>query len=145
MKACLYNFDPLKPHFYIVKLGFTGVNIIFLILAQKYRLWVPVRTALPRKNMKNIRVFSLSENFQFLEVKFSIHLTIFGLIRVFGKDGTFIPGILLKYVRVLFAHEQSLAPFIFSHEQFHQRLCSPFMNAHEPLCSSTMNTDSSAP
>ena len=26
---CLYNFDPLKTHFYIVKLGFTGVNIIF--------------------------------------------------------------------------------------------------------------------
>ena len=25
-----YNFDPLKPHFYIVKLGFTGVYIIFL-------------------------------------------------------------------------------------------------------------------
>ena len=24
-KTCLYNFDPLKPHFYIVKLGFTGV------------------------------------------------------------------------------------------------------------------------
>ena len=23
-KTCLYNFDPLKPHFYIVKLGFTG-------------------------------------------------------------------------------------------------------------------------
>ena len=23
-----YNFDPLKPHFYIVKLGFTGVYII---------------------------------------------------------------------------------------------------------------------
>ena len=33
-KTCLYNFDPLKPHFYIVKLGFTGVNIIFLISAQ---------------------------------------------------------------------------------------------------------------
>ena len=31
----LYNIDPLKPHFYIVKLGFTGVYIIFLILAQK--------------------------------------------------------------------------------------------------------------
>ena len=29
-KTCLYNFDPLKPHFYIVKLGFIGVNIIFL-------------------------------------------------------------------------------------------------------------------
>ena len=33
-KTRLYNFDPLKPHFYIVKLGFTGVNIIFLISAQ---------------------------------------------------------------------------------------------------------------
>ena len=33
-KTCLYNFDPLKPHFYIVKLGYTGVYIIFLISAQ---------------------------------------------------------------------------------------------------------------
>ena len=32
-KTCLYNSDPLKPHFYIVKLGFTGVYIIFLISA----------------------------------------------------------------------------------------------------------------
>ena len=24
-KTCLCNFDPLKPHFYLVKLGFTGV------------------------------------------------------------------------------------------------------------------------
>ena len=34
----LYDFDPLKPHFYIVKLGFTGAYIIFLISAQKHRL-----------------------------------------------------------------------------------------------------------
>ena len=33
-KTCLYNVDPHKPHFYIVKLGFTGVYIIFLISAQ---------------------------------------------------------------------------------------------------------------
>ena len=33
-KTSLYNFDPLKPHFYIVKMGFTGVHIIFLISAQ---------------------------------------------------------------------------------------------------------------
>ena len=32
-KTCLYNIDPLKPHFYIVKLGFTGVYIIILIFA----------------------------------------------------------------------------------------------------------------
>ena len=31
-KTRLYNFDPIKPHFYIVKLGFTGVYIIFLFL-----------------------------------------------------------------------------------------------------------------
>ena len=47
-KTRLYNLDPLKPHFYIVKLGFTGVYIIFLISAQKHRLWVLVRTASAR-------------------------------------------------------------------------------------------------
>ena len=60
---------PLKSHFYIVKLGFTGVYINFLISSQNHRLWVLVRTASPRqfsrlptiyvlsRNMKNIRVF----------------------------------------------------------------------------------------
>ena len=82
-KTCLYNFDPLKPHFYIVKLGFTGVYIIFLISAQKHRLWVLVRTASPRwflrvptiyvlsRNMKNIRIFYLNH---FCGVKFSVYL-----------------------------------------------------------------------
>ena len=32
-KTCLYNFDLLKPHSYIVKLEFTGVYIIFYISA----------------------------------------------------------------------------------------------------------------
>ena len=48
-KTCLYNFDPLKPHFYVVKLGFTGVYIFFLISVQKHRLWVIVRTASARR------------------------------------------------------------------------------------------------
>ena len=34
-KTRLYNVDSLKPHFYIVKLGFIGVYIIILISAQK--------------------------------------------------------------------------------------------------------------
>ena len=34
----VYNFDPFKPHFYIVKLGFPGVYIIFLYLL-KNRDW----------------------------------------------------------------------------------------------------------
>ena len=36
--TCLYDYDSLKPHFNIVKLGFTGVYIIFHISAQKHRL-----------------------------------------------------------------------------------------------------------
>ena len=46
-KTCLYYFDPLKPHFYIVKLGFTGVYIIFFISAHnidcRYSLEPPRR------------------------------------------------------------------------------------------------------
>ena len=36
-KPCQNDFDALKPHFYILKLGFPGVYIIFLISAQKHR------------------------------------------------------------------------------------------------------------
>ena len=61
---------PLKPHLYIVKLGFTGVYIIILLIsAQKHRLWYSLE--LPQwgssneypqcmflsRNMKNIRIF----------------------------------------------------------------------------------------
>ena len=48
-KTCLCYFDPLKRHFYIVKLGFTGVYRILLISAQKHSLWVLVRTASQRQ------------------------------------------------------------------------------------------------
>ena len=47
-KTYLYNFAPIKPHFYIVKLGFTGCILFFLNSAQKHRLWVLVRTASAR-------------------------------------------------------------------------------------------------
>ena len=47
-KTCLYNFDPLKLHFYVVKLGFTWVYRIFLNSAQNldcgYLLEPPRRT-----------------------------------------------------------------------------------------------------
>ena len=53
MKTHLYNFDPIKPHFYIVKLGFTGEEVLTithnLCFGQKY---------------EKISEF-LSENFQF--------------------------------------------------------------------------------
>ena len=49
MKTCPCNEYPLTPHFYLVKLGFIGVFIFFLIFALKHRLWVLVRTASLRR------------------------------------------------------------------------------------------------
>ena len=82
-KIRLYSFDPLKPHFYIGKQGFTWVYIIFLISAQKHRLWVLVSLAEAvltsthnlcfEQKYEKYQTF-LSENFQVLEVKFSIYL-----------------------------------------------------------------------
>ena len=82
-KTRLYNFDPLKPHFCTVKLGFTGVYIIFLIYAQKHRLWVLVRTVLTvltsthnlciEQEYENIRIFH-PKSFRFFGGKI---LTIF--------------------------------------------------------------------
>ena len=60
-KTCLYNFDPLKPHFYIVKLGFTEAvltsthNLCFEQKHEKYQNF-------------------LSTNYHFLMVKFSVYL-----------------------------------------------------------------------
>ena len=62
-KTCLFNFDPLLPQFYIVKLGFTGINIIFLIFDKKkknidcgYPLELP---RLLSRNMKMSEFFYL--------------------------------------------------------------------------------------
>ena len=79
-KTRLYNFDPLKPRFYIVvKLGFTGVYIIFLISAQKHRLWVLEAFLTSTHNIcfeqKYVKYQNfLSEKFQFWMVKFSVYL-----------------------------------------------------------------------
>ena len=56
----------------------------FLISAQKHRLWVLVRTA--SQKYEKYQNF-LSENFQFLEVKFSIYLN----RRVFVMSRAFAP------------------------------------------------------
>ena len=83
-KTCLYNFDPRKPHFYIIKLGFTGVYIMFLVSAKNIDCGYSLEP--PRRGGSNeypqpmfwaeiwkISEF-LAENFQFLVVIFSIHL-----------------------------------------------------------------------
>ena len=47
----LYNFDSFKPHFYTVKLEFTGVYIIFLIFAQNIDCGYPLEP--PRRGSSN--------------------------------------------------------------------------------------------
>ena len=99
-RTCLYNVDPLEPHFYIVKLGFTGVNNIFLFLLKNIDWRYPLEP--PHRGGSNEYLQSmfwaeiwkisggggggLSENFQFLVVKFSIYLNrrVFVMIRLRG-------------------------------------------------------------
>ena len=85
-KTCLYNIDPLKPHFYVVKLGFTGVGIIFHISSKNIdcgysfeppRLYVLGSNEYPQSmfwaEYEKYQTF-LTQICQFLGVKFSIYL-----------------------------------------------------------------------
>ena len=51
MQTCPCIVHLLTPHFYIVELGFTGVYIIFLILALKQRLLVFVTSITSTNNL----------------------------------------------------------------------------------------------
>ena len=55
----LYNFDPLKHHFYIVKLGLTGVYIRFLISARRGGSYEYPQSMFWAEIWKNIRIFCL--------------------------------------------------------------------------------------
>ena len=95
MKTFLYNFDPLKLHFYIVKLGFTGVYTIFFILFLLKNIDCGYSLEPPRRGGSNTSTHNLcfeqkynkyqnflSENFLFLVVKFLVYLN----RRVFVMD-----------------------------------------------------------
>ena len=83
-KTCLYNFDPIKTHFYKVKLGFTGVYIIFLISAKNIECGYSLEP--PRRAGSNgypqsmfcaeiwKKIFFYLKNCHFLVVKFSVYL-----------------------------------------------------------------------
>ena len=84
-KTRLHNFDPLKPHFYIVKLGFIGVYIIFLTSVQnidcRYSLEPPRRggsNEYPQSifwaEMWKLSGFFIWKFSIFMVVKFSIYL-----------------------------------------------------------------------
>ena len=60
-KTCPCNKYPLKPHFYIVKLGYAGVYLFFLFLLQNIDCGYSL-------------VNFSSENFQFLKLKKSLFI-----------------------------------------------------------------------
>ena len=82
-KTRLYNVDPLKPHFYIVKLEFTGYTL-FSFLLRNIDCWYslePLRRGSSNEYpqsifcaeiRKNVRIFVC--NFHFLVIKFSVYL-----------------------------------------------------------------------
>ena len=67
-QMAMYNITIL----YIVQLGFTGIYIIFLISAQKHRLWVLVRTASPRPT-----IYVLSRIMKIISLRGFFYLKIF--------------------------------------------------------------------
>ena len=71
-KTCLYKADPLKPHFYIVKLGFTGVYIILLIYLTEAVLTNTHNLCFEQKCEKYQNFYQ--KIFNFLVVKFSVYL-----------------------------------------------------------------------
>ena len=85
-KTYLYNFDPLKPHFYIVKLRLTGVYIIFLISAQKHRLWVLGEAVLTSAH--NLCFEQKYENYQ--NFSFEFFFFFFLVVKISVYSGTSI-------------------------------------------------------
>ena len=129
-RTCLYNSGPLKPHFYIVKLGLTGVFIIFLISAQKCRLWVLVRTASPRRGGSNgypqsmfwaeilkISEF-LSKNFHFLVENFSVYLNRRAFVMLFCH---FISAQPSWDLCVVYMRNSSTAQFLLINKQLNKQ------------------------
>ena len=87
-KTCLYSFDPIKPHSYIVKLGFTGYTLFFIFLLKNidcgYSLEPPRRGGSNEytQSMFSAEIWKISEffiwNFSFVffffVVKSSVYL-----------------------------------------------------------------------
>ena len=107
-KTCPCNEYPLKPHFYIVKLGFAGVYLFFLFLLQNidcgYSLEPPRRggsneypqSMFCSKNKKNIKFFQLNffifYNFKYL---FILHGHVFVM---FCYSDSTIPFLLISKI-----------------------------------------------
>ena len=80
MITCPCNVDPLTPHFYIVKLGFTGIYFCFLFFALKHRLWVLVRTALLKRFKRVPPIYDMSKTMEVVKT-FQLKIDIFTAVK----------------------------------------------------------------
>ena len=78
-KTSLCNENPVTPHFYIIKLAFTGVYV-FLIFAPKHRLWVLVRSASVRRFLRVPTIYVLSKNKKNIK-SFHLKIKIFTVLK----------------------------------------------------------------
>ena len=85
-KTCQCNVYPLEPHFYIVKLGFTGVYLFFLFLLQNIEAVLTCTHNLcfeQKKKKKNIKIFLMKLSFFTIEKNLGImHGQVFVLGRI---------------------------------------------------------------
>ena len=73
-KTYLYNFDPLKPHFYIVKLDLQGYKLFVLFLLKNIDCWYSLEPLCRGGSNEYPQSMFLSENFHILVIKFSVYL-----------------------------------------------------------------------
>ena len=129
-KTRLYNFDPFKPHFYIVKLGFTGVYIIFLIPAQNidcgYSLEPPRRGGFNEypQSMFWAEIWTISDFFVW---KFSFFggkvFSIFEYINVFVMETNIVIQNMIVYTISIIPAAKKKNKHIFSETyKYHQNV-----------------------
>ena len=91
-KTRLYNFDPLQPHFYIVKLQ--GYTLFFLFLLKNIDYGAVLTSThnlcFEQKYKQYQKI--LSENFHFLMVKFSIYLNRLVFVMCLSASTSLPPG-----------------------------------------------------
>ena len=86
-KTYLYNFDPLKPHFYIVNLGLQGYILFFLFLLKNVEAVLTSTYNLCFEQEYEKYQNFLFENYQVLVVKFSVYLNRRVFVMVIRRAG----------------------------------------------------------
>ena len=95
-KTCLYNFDPIVPHFYIVKLEFTGVYIIFSYFCIKIYIVGTRKNRLTEAVLKSTPNICFEEKYEKIQGFFIWKFSVFrGYIFIYLNRRVFV----MKYLK----------------------------------------------